>query len=158
MNETISADRAADISNKGTKAVSKEFILAGAAIFTIATPEGHKTYKIRVKDATDRFPATIFVSLLVGPDNESDYAYLGILNAQTGAVRTTGKSCRAANHFDVRLLERILARVWANDHSAYESKGYRTFHEGKCGRCGRTLTVPASVESGIGPECARKMS
>jgi len=30
-------------------------------------------------------------------------------------------------------------------------------HEGRCGRCGRLLTVPASVACGIGPECAGKM-
>lgn len=30
-------------------------------------------------------------------------------------------------------------------------------HEGKCGRCGRKLTVPESIDRGIGPECAGKM-
>lgn len=30
-------------------------------------------------------------------------------------------------------------------------------HAGSCGRCGRTLTVPASLDSGIGPVCADKM-
>jgi hypothetical protein len=30
-------------------------------------------------------------------------------------------------------------------------------HEGKCGRCGRTLTVPESIDRGIGPECAGKI-
>jgi hypothetical protein len=30
-------------------------------------------------------------------------------------------------------------------------------HEGKCGRCGRLLTVPSSIESGIGPECSKIM-
>jgi len=29
------------------------------------------------------------------------------------------------------------------------------FHEGACGRCGRTLTVPESIASGFGPECIR---
>ncbi|MGQ4872128.1 MAG: DUF6011 domain-containing protein, partial [Candidatus Thorarchaeota archaeon] len=27
----------------------------------------------------------------------------------------------------------------------------RIWHEGKCGRCGRRLTVPESIESGYGP-------
>jgi hypothetical protein len=31
------------------------------------------------------------------------------------------------------------------------------WHEGKCCRCGRKLTVPASIASGIGPECATKI-
>ena len=28
------------------------------------------------------------------------------------------------------------------------------FHDGKCGRCGRKLTVPESIQSGLGPVCA----
>jgi hypothetical protein len=32
------------------------------------------------------------------------------------------------------------------------------WHEGKCGKCGRTLTVPSSIESGIGPECMKSLS
>lgn len=27
------------------------------------------------------------------------------------------------------------------------------WHEGRCGRCGRALTVPESIASGIGPVC-----
>ena len=30
-------------------------------------------------------------------------------------------------------------------------------HDGRCGRCGRQLTVPSSIDKGIGPECATKM-
>jgi hypothetical protein len=30
--------------------------------------------------------------------------------------------------------------------------------EGRCSRCGRTLTVPASLHHGMGPECAGKGS
>jgi len=31
-------------------------------------------------------------------------------------------------------------------------------HEGRCGRCNRKLTVPESIENGLGPECAGKMA
>ena len=30
------------------------------------------------------------------------------------------------------------------------------WHEGKCGACGRKLTVPDSIKSGIGPVCAAR--
>jgi len=30
-------------------------------------------------------------------------------------------------------------------------------HEGRCGRCGRALTVPESIKSGFGPECIGKV-
>ena len=33
-------------------------------------------------------------------------------------------------------------------------KTVEVWHEGICGRCGRKLTVPESVERGLGPECA----
>lgn len=33
----------------------------------------------------------------------------------------------------------------------------RIYHLGRCGRCGRALTVPSSVESGFGPECAGRV-
>ena len=38
-----------------------------------------------------------------------------------------------------------------------EAKSLEIWHEGRCGRCGRKLTVPSSIESGIGPECASKL-
>jgi len=30
------------------------------------------------------------------------------------------------------------------------------WHEGRCGRCNRKLTVPASIALGIGPECGQR--
>ena len=32
------------------------------------------------------------------------------------------------------------------------------WHEGKCGKCGRPLTVPSSIENGLGPSCLKKLS
>ena len=29
------------------------------------------------------------------------------------------------------------------------------WHEGRCGKCGRVLTVPESLILGLGPECAQ---
>lgn len=142
--------------------VSKEFVLAGDAIFSVELPEEapvdleitHYTYRVQYVEANGRFPATYFVKLLTGPDNNSNYTYLGKLDEFTGQVQTTAKSCRKQDAYEVRLLNRILARVWCGDHDAYESKGYHVHHEGKCGRCGRRLTTPTSCKLGIGPECA----
>lgn len=139
-------------------AVSRQFILAGDATFTIETPSTHYTYRVRKVEAGDRWPEAHFVSILVGPDNTDDYAYLGKLDPFTGQMVITRKSCRPADAIEVRLLNRILARVWSDDHTAYEQHGYKTHHEGTCGRCGRKLTVPSSVESGIGPECSKLLA
>lgn len=140
-------------------AISKQFILAGDAVFTVELPAGaekpHYTYRVQKVEANDRWPESFFVKLLTGPDNTSDYTYLGKLDPTAPRLVLTGKSKLPAEALPVRLLNRILARVWAGDHAAYEQHGYATHHEGRCGRCGRALTVPESVESGFGPECTK---
>jgi len=139
--------------------VTKQFILAGDATFTIDTPaDGHRTFRVRYNEASERWPECWFVSMLTGSDNESDYSYLGKLDRFTGQLVLTAKSKLPADSHAVRLLNRVLARVWTGDHAAYEHHGFITHHEGRCGRCGRKLTVPSSIESGIGPECAKQMA
>ncbi len=139
--------------------ISKDFVLAGDATFTIALPNeaGHYTFRVQRVEASDRYPESYFVKLLTGPDNTSDYTYLGKLCPHSGSVRTTGRSKYTNDSFPVRLLNRVLVHVYAGTHEAYEAHGYKTHHEGRCGRCNRLLTVPASIESGIGPECSRIM-
>lgn len=139
--------------------VSRDFILAGDAIFTVECPDAtHRTYRVQLTEKNDRWPAAYFVKLLTGPDNTSDYSYLGKLDDYTGQVKVTARSAFDQDSFPVRLLNRVLARVWGDDHAAYEQHGYKTHHEGRCGRCGRKLTVPESVTSGIGPECAKMLA
>mgnify|MGYP001583316613 FL=1 len=141
------------------KNVSKEFVLAGDAIFTIAIPIGaheksHYTFRVQHVEGSNRWPESWFAKILSGPDNSSDYSYIGKLDSFTGQVRTTAKSSLTVESFPVRLLNRILARIWTEDHNAYEAHGYQTHHEGRCGRCARRLTTPESVSMGFGPDCA----
>lgn len=139
--------------------ITKDFITAGNATFTIETPDAeHMTFRVRRVEPTERFPKpAYFVSTLIGPCNETNYIYVGKLDDFTGQVSTTAKSEQWRDTFRFRLLNRILCRVWGGEHAAFESYGYRLMHCGKCGRCGRKLTVPSSIDSGIGPECARQM-
>ena len=37
---------------------------------------------------------------------------------------------------------------------ASKAETVQVWHEGRCGKCGRKLTVPESLTSGLGPECA----
>ena len=146
--------------------LSRKFITAGKAIFTIQVPvdfvdsygKPHYTYKVRMKPAKGAYPDTFFVSVLTGRDNNSDYSYLGILDTKAGIVRTTAKSKFPSDSFTARLLNRVLARIWADDCSSITQAGFNVHHEGKCGRCGRRLTVPESIETGLGPECAGRVA
>ena len=145
--------------------ISKQFLTAGEAIFTVEVPEEHRkegvkphyTYRVDKVEQNAKYPEAYFVKLLSGPDNTSDYSYVGRLDQFVGFVETTAKSKFTHESYPVKLLNRVVARVWCDDHAAYEQYGFKVHHEGKCGRCGRRLTVPESVESGIGPECAKKL-
>ena len=140
-------------------AVSKEFVLSGKAIFTCELPDGsHYTYKVAKKEASEKFPKPVYWAfLLTGPNNQDDYTYLGTLRDYEGQVSSTAKSKVSQDTLSFKLLNRLLARVWTNDHEAYEQHGYKLHHEGQCGKCGNPLTTPESVQRGIGPKCWKKL-
>jgi hypothetical protein len=144
--------------------VNKQFVLAGKSIFTFEIAEyyriqhnlkPHYTFRVDHKAATGQWNETWFVKLLTGPDNTKDYSYLGILNPETGQVRTTPKSILHNENIEVRLLNRMLALVWSDDTSVISERGFKLHHEGRCGKCGRVLTTPESCQIGIGPECLK---
>lgn len=134
----------------------RPFITAGKAVFTLQGSETRYTYRVNRAEPKAGSPYTqvaYFVSLLTGPDNTADYTYLGMLDPQTGAVRLTRKSQYTDQSKPVLAIRWVLARLWANQ----PIDPAKIYHIGRCGRCGRALTVPASIEAGIGPECAGKL-
>jgi hypothetical protein len=125
------------------------FILAGKALFTLRSVKSgvRYTFKMRLaKETDDSKPQTWFVSLLTGPDNWTNYSYMGIV--QSGKFRTTTKT--KISGAPVAGFQWFFDRVVANK----AIDGLEVWHAGHCGRCGRTLTVPESIEAGFGPECA----
>jgi hypothetical protein len=148
--------------------LNNKFFTAGNCTFTVKVPACfcekhgcnlHYTYKIEQSEPSDKYPKPAhFVKLLSGPDNTADYKYLGILNPETGEVRLTAKSCAHDTAWSVRIVRRVLAQIFEGEGMAGILKhGWDVHHEGKCGRCGRPLTVPESLELGIGPDCANQM-
>lgn len=148
------------------------FVLAGRAVFTIENPAtgGRFTYRVRAKSRTAPGPTREggsgdplwFVAVLTGPDNTRDYSYLGILapdrdpylrgTPSRPVFRWTARSAIARDAPSVV----AFAWFWRRLRAGRDLAGVRVCHEGRCGRCGRALTVPESVESGLGPECASR--
>ena len=135
---------------------AKRFILAGNAYFTIENNKGeHYTFRVRKPEegplaGLDAY----FIGVLSGPDNTKDYTYMGLLDAREGVIRQTKKSAVSTEATSWKVAQWVVKRVWGNIPFP---DGYKLHHEGRCGRCGRLLTVPESVEHGIGPECAKFM-
>lgn len=212
-------------------------LLAGGAIFTIASPSGdHYTYrvahsrqikvyydtaeaaredlakfkggqfngkdsysgkyvvKVGIRDFQDTeikkdlqhvsVHAPLYVSVLTGPENMSDYSYAGILEGEK--IRLTAntefpvkgkfqgewvneadwnkalqmRKLHDANGEGPKLAKSLEVILWAFyllNRGKTLPDGYRIYHMGQCCRCGRALTVPSSIESGLGPYCAGKV-
>lgn len=150
--------------NLRTAEAALAFITAGNAYFTIRSQKTGQRYTYRVSKAKPnagycqwckaepcRCVPPYFVSLLSGPENTSDYTYLGMIRdrvfrlTRASKMNETSGPVRAFRWVYERLVRRELppqTEIW---------------HEGRCGRCGRMLTVPESVAAGIGPECAGKL-
>lgn len=136
--------------------ITRQFILAGKAIFTVSNDKGDRyTFRVTHKEGSDRFPPAWFLSMLTGPDNESDYSYISMIDAEMGTVRLTGKSKLTKDSLPLKVSEFGLRIIWGKQALP---EGYAIHHEGFCGRCGKLLTVPSSVDSRFGPECIKKMT
>lgn len=129
----------------------RDFAFAGNAIFTVTSPTGTSfTFRVRRADPRPDTAPTWFVGVLSGPDNTAAYTYLGfvregqyILGRKVGPEAPSQKAA-------AWLMPRIAA---GRLPSTVE---FRT--SGLCGRCGRTLTTPESIDRGIGPECWRQLA
>jgi hypothetical protein len=136
-----------------------DFIFAGAAVFTLVSLKTgvRLTYKVAAKKEDVKAgvaDVTYFVNLLRGPDNTTDWAYLGVL-CKPGNFFVTSASKITRHPTSYKSL------VWFLDMLQHRREGVlgktlEFWHSGRCGCCGRLLTVPSSVASGIGPVCDGK--
>lgn len=132
-----------------------QFILAGKAFFTVQNDDSGNRFTFKVCQATDdnNKPKDLwFVSVLVGSDNENSYQYAGIITPQ--GFRITAKSRLTMEAVSVKAFNWL----WGMVKSGQElPENVRFYHAGRCGKCGRKLTTPDSIEMGFGPTCASKM-
>lgn len=141
----------------------KAFFIGGRAVFTIEVPEHfvktfnckpHYTFRISRKEKDNK--EYYLVGLLAGPDNTRSYSYVGLFNPDTGQLALTAKSKVTEDAWSVRLFRRVMAKIFENDPESITDTGFDVHHEGKCGRCGKKLTVPESKKIGLGPRCRGK--
>jgi hypothetical protein len=125
------------------------YIRGGRGRATLIGKETRYTFKFG--QSSDKHDGPIFVKLLTGPNNDSDYVYIGYI--PNGRWELVAGKKGNASHPAFRALAWYIAKA----HQAPTVAKQATFlHEGSCGWCGRTLTVPESITRGIGPECAKK--
>lgn len=106
----------------------------------------HRTFQIKtVKKGS--LEGKRILSLLSGPDNESDYVGFGFVNDNNVSVW---------NKFRADSQYAKLGKMLENLDTLMNEGKVEVLFETKCRRCNRTLTTPESVVSGIGPDCASR--
>lgn len=157
------------------------YMLAGNSTFTVRSIETQKRYTFKVvsvaralgkqykkgspqrekiqKDNVDKY----WVRLLVGPDNNNSFIYIGMLEIFKKILRfhTTKASYASVDAHEMVKLQpsgKALDYVmqWLQIHPVLTPK-IEFWHSGRCGMCGKKLTVPESVDRGIGPDCAGRL-
>lgn len=121
------------------------FIFAGNSTSTFLNTKTDNRFTYKVKKAKDS--DLYFVSVLTSPDI---YTYIGtILN---GLYKHGKKSNILNTAQSVKVFDYVLSNLMKLSLPNF----IEIWHEGKCGKCGRTLTVPDSIINGLGPECYKK--
>lgn len=147
-----------------TAAEALTFITAGNATVTLtsAATGNHFTFKItQPTKTTERggkvrdFDANIFfVSVLKGdPNNWDDWNSIGFFFADSKVLMQSKKTRAVGNPKpdSFKAFEWTLKQIVAGKLP----EALTIDHSGKCCRCGKTITHPASIARGIGPECIK---
>lgn len=124
-----------------------KFIFAGKSVVTfINTQTGNRfTYKIKQAKDSNLF----FVSVLTNPDV---YSYIG--TCIEGNYKHGRKSQVSQAAQSVKVFNYMLNKLKNGNLPDF----LEVWHEGFCGKCGKRLTVPSSILTGIGPDCIKKLS
>jgi hypothetical protein len=129
---------------------ARRFILGGKATVTLHSLKTDARFTYKVSASKDG--AVHFVSLLNGPDNSNSFAYFGYIRRDVffhgGHKAKVGKDTPSVKAFG-----------FAWNHIVHDDIPdlLEVWHEGRCGRCARKLTVPESIATGFGPECADQL-
>jgi hypothetical protein len=132
-----------------------KFLHAGNSTITlVSTKTGRRfTYRVALARKTNRTPqARWFVRLHDGGEG----VYIGWVDG-------TGRFCPKPEieaQPAVRAFQWAYGRLhlWSEAGADIEPAALQVWHEGRCGRCGRALTVPESITTGLGPDCAKKVA
>lgn len=135
--------------------LNTQAIFAGRATFTVHGPDVHYTFKV----SKPKGKQVYFVNLLTGPDNLSDYTYIGVLDKDL-FLRLTRASRFRADSRPVKAFNWAMKVIGEGKRVLPE--GYGINHAGRCMRCARPLTHPDGIDPngpryGYGQECFDKI-
>lgn len=141
------------------------YILGGEATFTTLSVKTGKRFTFKCsqlkhydKTLKKDMPQEMwFVSVLTGPDNNSNYSYIGTIDTKENnkwIIRLTKNSKVSKEAPSFVAFQTILDYLQNNVKfiNGLLDK-LKIYHDGSCSKCGKTLTTPISVSTAFGPVC-----
>lgn len=133
------------------------FILGGRSYFTLVNEDTSNriTYKVNFprRQRDEKNPVYFVRTADIG-----GYKYLGMMVKENNVwlFKETKKT-------DLRIAtmkQKFQVFQWYLKNLQQQSlpESIKFYHEGRCCRCGRKLTVPESIKTGIGPECKKRIN
>jgi len=128
-----------------------EYIIGKKALYTIVNERTGNRFTFKTKEGKSN-KNFLNIHVLTGPDNTSNYSILGYIGKHNWNFQTSQFSTISTDAQSFKVFQWVYNHLRNNTLPDYIS----VYHHGKCSRCGRNLTVPHSIEAGIGPECMKQ--
>ena len=132
------------------------YILAGKSEFILHSSKTGQDFGYRLTRKESKNNPDEFIYFLNIKDGH-EWVYAGVLWYDSSSnIYKFGKGKSGnidANDLNVKSLLFVMSKLQNGDTPLYCS----VFHTGKCGLCGRKLTTPESILTGLGPSCAKRV-
>ena len=131
----------------------RNFIFAGRSVFTLENSEtgNYITFKVKqIKKNYKEVPGQFAIECKSLGDKDHGYKFLGFVDLNE---RKFKKRYWDANFVGFKTWVWILKNL----ERLEDFTKLAIYHEGRCCKCGMPLTVPESIDSGIGPDCKKTM-
>lgn len=133
-----------------------KFMLGGKSEFVLhstKTNEDFKYYVTRKDSSINNLDYVYFVSIMDG--NSKTYAgHVWYDKDKNSFFFSQGnKGNVSEKNLHIRSLIFVLNKMMRGEHVG----NLEVFHVGRCGRCGKKLTTPESILTGLGPTCSKNL-
>ena len=131
----------------------RNFIFAGRSVFTLENSEtgNYLTFKVKqIKKNYKEVPGQFAIECKTLGDKAHGYKFLGFVDLNE---RKFKKRYWDANFVGFKTWVWLLKNL----ERLEDFTKLAIYHEGRCCKCGMPLTVPESIDSGIGPDCKKTM-
>lgn len=126
-----------------------KYLMGGRGVVTLQSESGvHHTYRFQIPKNHRDEDDTMFIQTLI---DGNTWVYVGMYKEKRFHLTKS-------SHFkiDSPIVKGVAFILKLMFRTNFSDSRMHLYHEGICSRCGRPLTSPESIESGIGPVCRDK--